>query len=418
MYSSHIVRKESARCLCEDATFNTTLVNSVLSNTEPPVQADPVSGNRYNRMEWAGAFGDLGTLIPFVAAYIGVLKMDPVGVLFAFGVAMLVCGLHYRTPFPVQPMKAIGAIAAIQAVQTAVVTPVAIYSAALMTGVLWLFLGLTGLATRVARLVPSDVTLGIVLGLGFGFMLEGVKLMQHGWPVAVVGGLGTVMLMRNRKVPAMFVLIAFGAIVGVVQDPTLIAGFSRASIGFHLPSFALADLSWNQFLVGAVLLALPQVPLTLGNAVIAIKEENNRLFPHRPVSERGIAVSTGLMNVFSASVGGVPMCHGAGGMAGHIAFGARTGGAVVILGAMLLILAVFFSDSVELLFRVFPTAILGVILFLAGAQLAIGASVLPAERHRRIVVLLTAALCIFNVGVGFLVGLALHHLSKRSLIGM
>ena len=24
------------------------------------------------------------------------------GVLFAFGVAMLVCGLHYRTPFPVQ----------------------------------------------------------------------------------------------------------------------------------------------------------------------------------------------------------------------------------------------------------------------------------------------------------------------------
>ena len=63
-------------------------------------------------MEWAGAFGDLSTLIPFVVAYLSVLKMDPFGVLFAFGAAMLVCGFYYRTPMPVQPMKAIGAVAA------------------------------------------------------------------------------------------------------------------------------------------------------------------------------------------------------------------------------------------------------------------------------------------------------------------
>src|ERR1019366_9759766 len=78
--------------------------------------------NRYDRMEWAGAFGDLGTLIPFVAAYVGVLKLDPFGVLLAFGASMVVCGLYYRTPFPVQPMKAIGAVAALQAVHTATVT--------------------------------------------------------------------------------------------------------------------------------------------------------------------------------------------------------------------------------------------------------------------------------------------------------
>ena len=60
--------------------------------------------NRFDRMEWAGAFGDLGTLIPFVVAYLGVLKMDPFGVLFAFGAAMLVCGVYYRTPMPVQPI--------------------------------------------------------------------------------------------------------------------------------------------------------------------------------------------------------------------------------------------------------------------------------------------------------------------------
>jgi MFS superfamily sulfate permease-like transporter len=122
------------------------------------------------------------------------------------------------------------------------------------------------------------------------------------------------------------------------------------------------------------------------------------------------------MNLFSAMVGGVPMCHGAGGMAGHIAFGARTGGSVVILGALLLMLAVFFSGSVEVLFKLFPAALLGVILFLTGAQLALGSSTLPADRGDRVVVLLTAALCMWNVAVGFAAGIALHHLNKRGLV--
>jgi hypothetical protein len=81
------------------------------------------TSNRFDRMEFAGAFGDLGTLVPFVVAYLGVLQMDPFGVLLAFGVSMIVCGLVYRTPMPVQPMKAAGAIATTQAAQTLVITP-------------------------------------------------------------------------------------------------------------------------------------------------------------------------------------------------------------------------------------------------------------------------------------------------------
>lgn len=370
-------------------------------------------GNRYDRMEWAGAFGDLGTLIPFVAAYIGVLKLDPFSVLFAFGASMLVCGLYYKTPFPVQPMKAIGAVASIQAVQTALVTPGAVYAAAMATGVLWLLLGLSGMMARVARWVPPTVVIGIVLGLGFGFMLQGVRMMQGDWLIAAVAGAGTLLLMGNRRLPAMFVLLAFGAVVGALRNPDILARIGSASIGLRGPSFALADLSWNQLFVGVVLLALPQIPLTLGNAVIAVTDENNRLFPHRPVTESRVAVSTGLMNVFSGAIGGVPMCHGAGGMAAHIAFGARTGGSVVILGGFLLLLALFFSNTVDALFQLFPAAVLGVILFLAGLQLAIGSSVLPAERRDRVVVLACAGLCLWNVGAGFVVGIALHHLGRR-----
>src|SRR5580698_2704779 len=126
--------------------------------------------NRFDRMEWAGAFGDLGTLLPFVVAYLAALKMDPFGVLFSFGLAMVICGLVYKTPFPVQPMKAIGAVATTQAAQTLTVTAGAVHAASLASGAIWLVLGLTGTAQRVARLVDRPVVVGIILGLGFGFM--------------------------------------------------------------------------------------------------------------------------------------------------------------------------------------------------------------------------------------------------------
>lgn len=134
----------------------------------------PEHRNRFDRMEWAGAFGDLGTLIPFVVAYISLLRMDPYGVLLAFGIAKIVSGLYYRTPFPVQPMKAIGAIAATQSAQTIVITPNAVYGAGIVTGIIWLLLGITGATKKVADLVSRPVAVGIVLGLGFSFMLEGV----------------------------------------------------------------------------------------------------------------------------------------------------------------------------------------------------------------------------------------------------
>jgi len=147
--------------------------------------------------------------------------------------------------------------------------------------------------------------------------------------------------------------------------------------------------------------------------VIAITEENNRLFPDRPVTTRRVALSTGVMNIFGAASGGVPMCHGAGGMAGHVRFGARTGGSLVILGAGLLILGVGYSGSVQALFRIFPAAILGVILFLTGAQLALGACDFSRDKGERFVTLVTAAFAIWNVGIAFVVGLAGFALHRR-----
>jgi hypothetical protein len=304
-------------------------VSAAASTTE-------VSGNRFDRMEWAGAFGDLGTLIPFVVAYISVLKMDPLGVLFSFGLVMMACGAFYKTPFPVQPMKAVGAVAATQAAQTVFITPGVVYGAGLATGLIWLLLGLTGAAKYIARIVSRPVVIGIILGLGMGFMLEGVKMMASNWIIAGIGMAGTLLLMANRTFPAMFMLLLFGVGCGAWLRPDLVLKLAETPLQFRLPDFTLTGISAHDFLLGLVFLALPQLPLTLGNAVLAIREENNRLFPDRPVTDEGVATSTGLLNLFGASFGGVPMCHGAGGMAGHVAFGARTGGSLIVLGTALL----------------------------------------------------------------------------------
>jgi predicted benzoate:H+ symporter BenE len=375
----------------------------------------PASGtaNRYDRMEWAGAFGDLGTLIPFVVGYIAVLKMDPVGVLLAFGITKVAVGLFYRTPMPVQPMKAIGGAAIGQA---GAITPAMVYGSGLVTAVIWLILGLTGTVDRLAKLAAKPVVRGIVLGLGFTFVLEAFRMMSSDPLVAGGGLVATYLLLSNHKVPAMFVLLLLGTVVAVVQQPDLPQKLVQAGVGFHLPSFALGSLTWQDILWGGVILAIPQIPLTLGNACIAVVAENNSLFADRPVTERKVATSMGLMNLFSPLLGGVPMCHGAGGMAGHVRFGARTGGALVILGGVIIALALLFGNSVELIFRMFPSAILGVILFFAGLELALSSRDIGSKKEDIYVMLATAGFATWNMGAAFVVGVLLHQSIKRGIV--
>jgi predicted benzoate:H+ symporter BenE len=373
----------------------------------------PGERNRFNRHEWAGAFGDLGTLIPFVVGYISVVGMDPGGVLFGFGFALLAAGIYYRTPFPVQPMKAIGAVATAQSAQ-AMVTPVTVGAAGLVTGVLWFLLGMTGLARRLREWISDSVGSGVVIGLALSLVAIGIKMLASGWLLGIATLIVTLLLLRQSVVPVMLLLLVFSAVVALIQDPGLFQKLENIRPQFHLPVSTLSSLGWPDLVTGSLVLALPQLPLTLGNAVIATTSENNRLFPDRPVSESKLMISTGVMNVGSAMIGGVPMCHGAGGMAGHVRFGARTGGAPVILGGILLVLAIFFSSSIEVLFRMFPVPVLGVILLLAGAQLA-SAPLSAAKRTdpmQQIVIAAIALVCIWNVGVGFIVGLILDHATR------
>jgi MFS superfamily sulfate permease-like transporter len=204
-----------------------------------------------------------------------------------------------------------------------------------------------------------------MLGLGPSFMVDGLNCMKTAPVLAGIALVVTYLLLTNPKVPAMFMLLIIGIGSAVIMNPQLLSELAKIHIGFRLPEFSLNMITWNDVVMGTLLFTIPQIPLTLGNAVIAITAENNELFPDRKVTEKKIAVSQGIMNLVSPLFGGIPMCHGAGGMAGHVRFGARTGGALVILGGILVFIALFFSDSVAIIFHIFPNAILGVILFFA-----------------------------------------------------
>lgn len=361
-------------------------------------------------MEFAGAFGDLGTLVPFVVGYITVNKIDPLGILIALGAFKIFVGLYFKTPVAVQPMKAIGGMAI---AHPGSITSGMIWGSGIFTGFFWLLMGATGVITWIEKITTKPVVRGIMLGLGLSFIMEGFEMMREMPLFAIVGVSITLLFLNNKRLPAMLALLGYGMTLAFIQNTDLLKELSQISIRLRLPGLTLGQMTWKELLSGVLLLGLPQAPLTLGNAIIATVAENNTYFPDRKVTTKVICIDHGIMNLISASIGGIPMCHGAGGMAGHIRFGARTGGALVILGLILLLTGLFLSESVAFLFQVFPRPILGVILFFAGVELAMAIQDIKLKKQNLFVLLTTAGTAMWNMGVAYLIGLTLYYTLQR-----
>ena len=370
-------------------------------------------GNVYNTSEFAGAFGDLGTLIPFVVGYIVVNKIDPVGILVSLGILKIFVGLYFKTPVPIQPMKAIGAsaIANPQSVSAGM-----IWGSGLFSAITWIGLALSGAVEWLNKITAKPVMRGIMLGLGLSFVIQGLKMMSSQWVVAVIAVVIAFLLLTSKRLPAMLVLLCLGIITSLILNPSLLGQLKQISVQFRLPGLVFDKMGWREFIMGALVLGVPQVPLTLGNAVLGTVAENNELFPDRPVTVRKVALDHGLINIVSFIMGGMPLCHGAGGMAGHVRFGARSGGALVILGIIMLMLGLFFSQSVSLIFNMIPSAILGVILFFAGLELASIVWDISTRKEDIYVLLVTTGIAIINIGIAFVAGLALYYALQRKVV--
>ena len=328
---------------------------------------------RFDRNELSGAFGDLGTDLPLLVGMVLAAGLDAASVLVVFGLAQVATGLHYRLPMPVQPLKAVAVIVIAQQL-----SPDVIAGGGIAIGAVMLVLALTGSLEWLARVIPVAVVRGLQLGLGVQLTILAAgrylpSLGTSGLALAGAASLIVVLLIGNRRFPPAPFVIALGAAYALTwsTSPASIAeGF-----GFALPS--LRTPSVGDVVAGFIVLALPQLPLSLGNSILATERLTHDLFPERAVGVRRIGTTYGLMNLVVPWLGGVPVCHGSGGLAGHHALGGRTGGSVVIYGGMILVAGLFFSEAFDSLVNIFPLPVLGVLLIVEGLALIVLLRTLP-----------------------------------------
>lgn len=388
----------------------------------------------FNRMEWAGSVGDLGALLPLAFAMIMMNGLSATGLFLTVGLFYLLGGLYYRVPIAVQPMKVVAAYAIAQGL-----TPGVITASGMMISVLLLFLGLSGVVKKASKAIALPVIRGVQMSTGVLLLIKGAALVAGSssfqavrgsaepflsfhnlGPVPLSAVIGvffaaiTIMLYNNKRYPAGLVVVGCGAVLGLLLGAW--KGIAGLSPGVNLPELLPFGFpSGVDFSFALLAVVLPQIPMTLGNAVIANKDLSFEYFgdESRRVTDRALCVSMGLANAFSAFVGGMPVCHGAGGLAAHYRFGARTNGANLIIGSLFVLLALAFgSDSIKVL-QLIPMGVLGVLLFFSGAQLAMTVKDMRSRSALFIIIVMLGITLAFNLAWAFGAGILLSVVFKR-----
>lgn len=362
-------------------------------------------GLRFNRAEMGGALGDLGTFIPLLVGMVNRCGLQFGPALFCAGLMNFFSGVAFGIPMPVQPMKAIAVVAIDEGL-----TEPQILAAGIITSVVILTLAITRLIDRLNKAIPKSVVRGLQLALGLKLLTKGIGMITHtqswfGWDSIGLGLLCVVLVLLlyfSTRIPGALVVFGVGLIALLAARPTLLSE-TRLGVTWHLPALS----AWADWRTGILRGAIPQIPLTLLNSVIAVCALSLDLFPKRPAHPRRVATSVALMNLLCCPVGGMPMCHGAGGLAAQYRFGARTGGSVVMLGLGKMALALAFGGSLLVWLQQFPQSVLGVLLLFGGLELAL----VCRDQRARVdffVMIVTAGACLaVNTALGFGVGWAM-----------
>nr|CAB3477752.1 unnamed protein product [Digitaria exilis] len=395
--------------------------------------------------ELGGAVGDLGTYIPIVLALSLASHLDLGTTLIFTALYNFTTGLLFGIPMPVQPMKSIAAVA----LSSAHLTIPQIMSAGLAVAAVLLFLGATGLMTFIYRLLPLPVVRGVQLSQGLSFAFTAVKYIRYvqdfsksssastavARPLLGLDGLvlalaallfiilstgsgddediasdGTVRRRRSRsRVPAALIVFALGLLLCFVRDPSILRG-----LRFGPAPLRIVKITWDDFKIGFWEGAVPQLPLSVLNSVIAVCKLSSDLFPERAeLSPARVSVSVGLMNFVGCWFGAMPCCHGAGGLAGQYRFGGRSGASVVFLAIGKLALGLVFGNSFVTILGQFPIGILGVMLLFSGIELAM-ASRDMGTKEESFVMLICAGVSLTgsSAALGFISGIVLYLLLR------
>jgi len=384
----------------------------------------------FNRMEFAGSLGDLGTVLPLAIGMILVNGLDPSGLFMSVGLFYIFTGLYFGITTPVEPMKVIGAYA----IATAM-SPQQIMASGILMGTCLLVIGATGAIALIGKYTPKAVIRGVQLSTGTLLMAEGIKFMigkaklqvlhqmaepylavqqlgpiPVGLVVGIIGALLTLLLLDNKKTPAGLMIVGAGVLIGLLMG-------THQGLGRILP---LGFPEGPDFTFALLALVLPQMPMTIGNAVVAEMDLSINYFGSaaRRVTGRALCVSMALGNFLSALLGGMPLCHGAGGLAAHYRFGARSAGSNLIIGAIFILLTLLLGNRILAVFNLLPMAILGVLLLFAGSQLSLTVLDIKERKEMFVVVTILGITLASNLAAGFIVGIAAAYLLRSKKLSV
>ena len=387
----------------------------------------------FNRLEFAGALGDLGTLLPLAIGLILINGLSPIGLFLSVGLFYIFSGMYYGLTVPVQPMKVIGAYAIATGMNASQIT-----ASGFLMGLVLFIIGATGAMDLIGRYIPKPVVRGVQLSTGTLLMMGGVKLMlgtskfqilnqtaepyliiqSIAWlPIGIVigiaAGLLTLLLLENKKLPAAIIVVFGGLILGLVFGTR--EGLDHLEIGINLPEFLPYGWPTTADVTFALLaLVLPQIPMTLGNAVIAYADLSEDYFGEqsKKITYKATCISMAVANFFSSAIGGMPLCHGAGGLAAHYRFGARTAGSNLMIGVIFTALAVLLGRHCLAIIYLLPLSVLGVLLLFAGGQLALTVLDLNHRKELFVCLIILGITLATNLAAGFISGIAVAYLLK------
>jgi SulP family sulfate permease len=367
--------------------------------------------------EVTGAVADLGVMVPLATALILVNGLDAGAVLVCAGLLVVATGIVFRIPFPVQPLKALTAVAVAQQL-----SPSVIHAAGLEIAAVLLLLSVRHVADVVARVFTKPVVRALQLGVGVLLVVTSIKLVRDPpeifsgtpdapwpWILMIAAFVGVVAAARTRHYWVALLVLAVGAAAAATSASPHVGGPS-----FSLPAVQLPTA--GAFASAFLLLVVPQLPLTFGNAVVAVNDLAHEYLGAAAarVSPSRVCLSAGVGNTVSGLLGGMPMCHGAGGLTAHVRLGARSAGMNLLLGASLLLLGLFFAAQIVVILGMLP--VWGLAAFLAYAGLRHASLVSDLRGVDLVLAVVAGALGAWFGNLAITAGLALLVVHGRRVI--
>lgn len=383
---------------------------------------------RLNLAEFGGAFGDIGTMLPVVVALVLVNGLNTTWVLVLVGLFYIGSGLYFRTPMPVQPLKALSVIAISTGLPASVIG-----ASGLLIGAILLFLAFTNIITRAVKLFPHAVVRGIQLGIGLTlvvrgkdfvlgepalrrtpFIISGFDPVKAGIILAALTILIFVIFKyafprQAKPFPPSLAVLTFGVSTGIIFNPIAWPG----NVSITAPDLILPGHA--EFWLAFTTLVVPQLPLTLGNAVVGTWDTAHTYFGDgaKRVTPRALAASMGLANIAAGLTGAMPMCHGSGGLTAHYKLGARTPVSNLVIGGILLALGLVFGRAALPMLSLIPLSVLGSLLVIIGVYHSLLVRDLKDKEDIAIAAIVGGTTIILgNLAIGFIAGLLLYYLLK------